>query len=112
MPEDAGVERLLRLLWCFRHRNRTRTNVDIEACGYPDMLADGWTGRRNFFNDRERLTALGVSLEPLSDHSGWRVTGQPDDVTLQLARLATRYGQVVPSIGAGKFTSGIAMSSL
>ena len=84
VPEDAGVERLLRLLWCFRHRDRTRTNDEVEACGYPDVLAEGSTGRRNFFNDRERLRALGVSLEPLSDHSGWRVTGQPDDVTLTL----------------------------
>lgn len=84
VPADVGVERLLRLLWCFRHRDRTRTNDEVEACGYPDVLAEGSTGRRNFFNDRERLTALGVSLEPISDHSGWRVTGQPDDVTLIL----------------------------
>lgn len=84
VPADIGVERLLRLLWCFRHRDRTRSNAEVQACGYPDILTEGSTGRRNFFNDRERLTALGVPLTSLSDHSGWTVTGQPDDVTLTL----------------------------
>ncbi len=84
VPTDVGVERLLRLLWLFRHRDRIRTNADVEECGYPEMQAEGSTGRRNFFNDRERLKALGVTVEPLGDHSGWAVTGEPEDVTLIL----------------------------
>lgn len=81
---DVGVERLLRLLWLFRHRNRSRTIAEVEQCGYPDLHAEGSTGRKNFFNDRARLEELGVTLEAVNDHAGWAVTGDPGDVMLIL----------------------------
>ena len=81
---DTGVERLLGLMWLFRHRGRIRTNDDIEVCGYPDLTAQGSAGRKNFFNDRERLQALGITLEPVDDQHGWAVTNEADPVMLIL----------------------------
>ena len=81
---DTGVERLLGLMWLFRHRGRIRTNDDIEVYGYPDLTAEGSAGRKNFFNDRERLQALGITLEPVDDQHGWAVTNEADPVMLVL----------------------------
>ena len=84
IPVDLGVERLLRLLWLFRHRDRTRTFQDIEACGYSDVQAEGSTGRKNFANDRARLVKLGLSLGQTADGNRWTITGEPDGVLLVL----------------------------
>ena len=83
-PVDIGVERLLRLLWLFRHRDRVCSDDDIEACGYPDVRAELSTGRKNFANDRARLVRLGLSLERTPDEKHWMVAGEPDDVVLAL----------------------------
>ena len=74
-PVDVGVERLLRLLWVFRHRDRVCSDDDIEACGYPDLRAELSTGRKNFANDRARLVRLGLSLERTPDDKHWVVVG-------------------------------------
>lgn len=84
VPLDVGVERLIRLLWMFRRQGQTRTNEEIEDCGYPDVRAEGSVGRKNFYNDRERLKDLGVTLEQTKNQNGWRVSGGLDDVTLIL----------------------------
>ena len=81
---DVGVERLLRLLWLFRRQGQTRTNDEIEDCGYNDLHAEGSVGRKNFFNDRERLKLLGIALEPSNNQTAWHVQGSLDDVTLVL----------------------------
>lgn len=84
-PVDVGVERLLGLLWLFRHRDRVRTDDEIEARGYPDLRAELSTGRKNFGNDRARLVSLGLSLERTSDDRHWVVVGEPDDVMVTLS---------------------------
>jgi WYL domain len=81
---DVGVERLLRLLWLFRRQSQTRTSNEIEDCGYNDLHAEGSVGRKNFFNDRERLKLLGIALEPTNNQTAWHVQGSLDDVTLVL----------------------------
>jgi predicted DNA-binding transcriptional regulator YafY len=59
---DSGVERILGLLWLFRKPNVVRAADEIEEAGYPDLAGEDSVGRRNFFNDRERLRDLGLEL--------------------------------------------------
>ncbi len=45
VPVDPGVERLIGLLWLFRHQGRVRTNDEIEERGYPDLTGEDSVGR-------------------------------------------------------------------
>lgn len=81
--KDAGVERLLALLWLFRLPGTVRSDAEIEECGYPDVHGEDSVGRKNFANDRHRLAGLGVELEHVPERDGWRVADSSDPTALQ-----------------------------
>lgn len=74
---DSGVERILGLLWLFRQPNVVRTADQIEDAGYPDLSGEDSVGRKNFFNDRERLRDLGLELTEDGDRR-YRMLGETE----------------------------------
>lgn len=97
---DAGVERLLSLLWLFQAPGQRRRPDEIEACGYPDIHGANSAGRRNFLNDRDRLASLGIQLQQADDRS-WTVIARGDEL-VELVDAAERDALLAAELIAGK----------